>query len=287
MRFHNPPATYVSSLQIKTADLDRALKFYRSVVGFQVLERVGNSAILSADGQRAILSLVQPAEVQPKQFKTTGLYHFALLLPERSDLAAFVTHLAKQGVRFGASHHLVSEAIYFYDPEDNGIEVYVDTDPATWNWRESKVAMDTIPLDFGDLRSSAGPEKQVWKGLPPATVIGHIHLHVSYLGQAEEFYTKGLGFQIASRYRDSASFLSTDQYHHHIALNTWNGVGAPRPPKNSVGLDFYTLVLPSQEKMEQAVSRLRAMNSPLEQLGSQFMVEDPAGNRILLTAVPS
>ncbi len=142
MRFHQPPATYVASLQMNTANLAQQVQFYRDVVGFQVLEQDQASARLSADGKTAILTLVQPAQVVPKQLKTTGLYHFALLLPDRSDLAAFITHLAKQGVRFGASHHLVSEAIYFYDPEDNGIEVYVDTDPATWNWRESRVAME-------------------------------------------------------------------------------------------------------------------------------------------------
>lgn len=285
MRFHQPPATYVASLQMNTANLAQQVQFYRDVVGFQVLEQDQASARLSADGKTAILTLVQPAQVVPKQLKTTGLYHFALLLPDRSDLAAFITHLAKQGVRFGASHHLVSEAIYFYDPEDNGIEVYEDTDPATWNWRESRVAMDTIPLDFADLLSTADLQGKVWKGLPPPTIVGHIHLHVSHLGQAEEFYTKGLGFQVVFRYRDSATFLSTDQYHHHIALNTWNGVGAPRPPKNSVGLDFYTLVLPDQEKLEQAVVRLRALNAPLQQVGAQYLVEDPAGNRILLTTL--
>ena len=284
MHFPDAPATFVRSLQLTTADLEQALQFYCEVVGFRILERDANSAALTADGQSVLLSLVQPAQVLPRQLKTTGLYHFALLLPERSQLALFIRHLARRGVRFGASHHLVSEAIYFYDPEDNGIEVYVDTDPATWNWRESGVSIDTVPLDFDDLLAAAAAVGQGWTGLPPSTIIGHIHLHVSDLRQAEVFYTRGLGFEVVSRYRDSALFLSTGQYHHHIALNTWNGVNAPRPAQNSAGLDYFTLVFPDQHQLDTAVQRLQELSASPQRMGSSLLVEDPAGNAILLTA---
>lgn len=286
MQFHNPPATFVRNLQIKTADLERAVQFYRDVVGFQVLEQNHGSARLSADGIHPILSLVQPAEAQPKQYKTTGLYHFALLLPQRSDLARFVAHLTKKNVSFGASHHLVSEAVYFYDPDDNGIEVYVDTDPTTWNWRENGVTMDTIPLDFDDLLSAADLRKELWEGLPPQTIIGHIHLHVSHLLKAEIFYTRGLGFEVVARYRDSALFLSTDKYHHHIALNTWNGVGAPRPSANSVGLDYFTLAFPNPDRLKKCTADLEALGIEVLEVGTDFRVQDPAGNAILLTTEP-
>lgn len=284
MRFHQPPAIYAGSLQLKTTDLARSVHFYRDVVGFQILEQGSNGAKLSADRKTPILSLIQPVDVMPRPSETTGLYHFALLLPDRSALARFVTHLANQGIRFGASHHLVSEAIYFSDPDGNGIEVYADTVPATWDWRESGVAMDTIPLDFDDLLQAAGPDKQVWKGLPQSTILGHIHLQVSHLPVAEAFYTAGLGFEVVARYRGSALFLSSAKYHHHIALNTWNGVGAPRPPKNSAGLDYFTIVFPDGQRLEEAAGRLGTLGAPVTKEGSQFMTEDPAGNAILLTA---
>ena len=165
MGFHDAHATYVGSLQLRTLDLERAVQFYRQVVGLKTLEQDAGSATLSADGKTPLLSLVQPAGVIPKPPGTTGLYHFALLLPERADLALFIRHLVDKVVRFGASNHLVSEAVYFSDPDGNGIEVYADTDPDTWSWRQSGVAMDTLPLDFQDLMKAAHPMKQAWDGL--------------------------------------------------------------------------------------------------------------------------
>ncbi|HHW72373.1 MAG TPA: VOC family protein [Firmicutes bacterium] len=282
MGFHDAHATYVGSLQLRTLDLERAVQFYRQVVGLKTLEQDAGSATLSADGKTPLLSLVQPAGVIPKPPGTTGLYHFALLLPERADLALFIRHLVDKVVRFGASNHLVSEAVYFSDPDGNGIEVYADTDPDTWSWRQSGVAMDTLPLDFQDLMKAAHPMKQAWDGLPGSTVIGHIHLQVSELLPAEAFYRKGLGFEVVSRYGPGALFMSTAKYHHHIALNTWLGVGAPRPPKNSAGLDHFTLVFPDQQLLAEAVERLKELGTPIDAAGSHAMVEDPSGNAIVL-----
>ncbi|WP_461370709.1 VOC family protein, partial [Candidatus Darwinibacter acetoxidans] len=132
MSFHSPPAVFVRHVQIKTTDLGRSLAFYRDILGFRLLEQDERTALLTADGKTSLVSLVQPDDVITKPPGTVGLYHLALLLPNRSDLAALVTHLSAQGVRFGASNHLVSEAIYFQDPDGIGIEVYTDTDPTTW-----------------------------------------------------------------------------------------------------------------------------------------------------------
>ena len=282
MSFHGSHATFVTSLQLKVENLTKSIQFYRDTLGFKILEQDERTAKLTADGKTTILTLVQPANVIPKQGRTTGLFHFALLLPDRSDLALLVIHLAKKDIKFGASDHLVSEAIYFDDPDGNGIEIYADTAPSTWQWTEKYVAMDTIPLDFDDLLASVSHLKDTWSGMPRPTIIGHIHLHVSELQAAETFYTKGLGFEIVSRFRDSAIFLSTDKYHHHIALNTWNGVGAPKPPRNSAGLDFFTLVFPNRERLEQAIADLEKIGATVGKANGKIAIEDPAGNAILL-----
>jgi len=280
--YHSPPAVYAAQLQLNTTDLKRSVEFYTDVVGFRVLWQDENNAELTADGKGAILSLFQPTHVIPKPGKTTGLYHFALRLPQRSDLANFAVHLVQDRIRFGAADHLVSEAIYFEDPDGNGIEVYVDTDPAAWKWDSQSVSMDTLPLDFDDLLRSKGSVDQPWTGLPEDTILGHIHLHVSSLREAERFYTAGLGFEVVMRFRDSALFLSTAKYHHHIAVNIWNGPNAPRPPKNSAGLDYYRVVVPKQEMLEKILTNLAAIGTKINNKDSAITVEDPAGNSVQL-----
>lgn len=282
MGYHSAPAIYVDKVQFKVTDLQKSIQFYQELLGFKILEQNKKQVKLTADGMTNILTLIEPADAVPKPSRTTGLYHFALLLPKRVDLALFVTHLDNHNVRFGAADHLVSEAIYFEDPDGNGIEVYADTDPSTWSWQAGLVAMDTIPLDFDDLMFDIDLENQSWKGMPDQTIIGHIHLHVSDLKAAQEFYTKGLGFNIVSRLGDSALFLSTADYHHHIAVNIWNGPNAPRPPKNSAGLDYYRVVVPKQEMLEKILTNLAAIGTKINNKDSAITVEDPAGNSVQL-----
>lgn len=283
MGYHDKAATYVESIQLRTDNLERAVQFYRDILGFQILEQDKAGVKLTADGKTAIVSLVQPDDIVPKQHRTAGLYHFAILLPNRSDLARLIVHLVTQGVRFGASDHLVSEAIYFDDPDGNGIEIYADTDPITWKWKAEEVRMDTLPLDFEDLLGSIGEERPSWSKMPEETIIGHIHLHVSSLEAARRFYTEGLGFDVVSRLQDSALFLSTAKYHHHIAVNTWNGVGAPPAPKNSVGLDFFTVVFPDEQSLQKAITDLEKIGAQVEETDGTVSTADPAGNTIVLT----
>src|SRR5690606_32117015 len=243
--FHREPSTYVGQVNLKVQNLERSLKFYQEVIGFKVLNQTEQSANLTADGKTVLVSIEQPADVVPMQGRTTGLYHYALLLPTRSDLAEIVHHFAHLGLRIGSADHLVSEALYLSDPDGNGIEIYRDRDPSEWTWNQDAVNMATDPLDFRDLLSGVNLEQEpTWKGLPEGTIMGHIHLHVSELPKTEEFYTKGLGFEVVNRFGPQALFISTGKYHHHIGLNTWNGVGAPKPAHNSVGLQSFTLIYP-------------------------------------------
>lgn len=282
MNFHKEPITFVGQVHLQVQDLERALTFYQEIIGFKTLEREKRLAKLTADGKTVLLTLEQPEDIIPKQRRTTGLYHFALLLPQRSDLANILYHLAAHGVQIGASDHLVSEAIYFSDPDGNGIEIYADREPSEWSWQNNQVTMTTEPLNFEDLLTEG--HQNGWKGLPSETVMGHIHLHVSDLAKAEEFYTKGLGFEVVTRYGAQALFISDGKYHHHIGLNTWNGVGAPQPTPNSVGLKFYTLEFADNEKRSQVISRLKELGATVKDEEGSYVTADPSGNRIYLNA---
>ncbi|GEN45451.1 VOC family protein [Alkalibacillus haloalkaliphilus] len=276
MNFHSKPTTFVSRVTIKVTDLARSLEFYQKIVGLNVLEQTEGTAHLTADGKTSMLKLVQPENPEPKQRRTSGLYHFAILVPERRHLADFVIHLSEHKVPIGASDHLVSDAIYFNDPDGNGIEVYQDKDPDTWTWQGDQVEMAVDPLDFEDLVKYK--TDQGWQGMPEKTVMGHIHLHVSDLRQAEKFYVDGLGFDVVCQFGGQAIFLSTNGYHHHIAANTWNGVGAPKASENSAGLHSYQIVYPDEASRDTVIHRLKDMGSPVE--GN--VTEDPAGNQIEL-----
>jgi catechol 2,3-dioxygenase len=281
MGFHTKPTTFVGHVKIKVENLQRSLKFYKDVLGFDILEQSISTVKLTSDGKTSILSLEQPDNVIPKQGRTTGLYHFAILLPERSDLAKIVIHLVNKGIKFGSSDHLVSEALYFNDPDGNGIEIYIDRDPSEWSWKSEEVAMTVDPLDFENLLTTVKPGEK-WQGMPEGTVMGHIHLHVSELKKTEEFYVRGLGFDVVNRYGGQALFLSSGKYHHHIGVNTWNGVGAPTPLENSVGIHSFTLILPNEEARNQIVSNLMKIGTNVIEENNKFITNDPSGNTVEL-----
>lgn len=235
-RFHQEPNIYVGEVNIKVKNLENSITFYQNIIGFQILEKSERKAVLNADGKTPLVTLEQPADVIPKQGRMSGLYHFAILLPSRADLGGFLRHIIQTGYPLGAADHYVSEALYLEDPDGNGIEVYRDRPSSEWTWKNDLVNMATEQLDAEGILASSVAE---WDGLPPGTIMGHIHLHVGDLEKAKEFYTKGLGFDVVSYY-PQAVFLSSGRYHHHVAINTWQGAGAPTPPKNSVGLKWYT-----------------------------------------------
>lgn len=286
--FHQKPNTYVSHVQIKVSNLDRSIEYYQHVIGFKVLERTEQTAALTADGETSILSIEEVKDALPLQKGQTGLYHFAILVPTRKDLANFVQHISELNVPIGAGDHHVSEAIYLYDPDGNGIEVYADRPEEQWIWNGNMVYMTTEPVNFRSLLAIADG---TWKGLPEGTVMGHIHLSVSDLHKTEEFYTKALGYEVVTRYGSRALFISTGKYHHHIGLNTWESLGGSPAPENSVGLKSFTLVLENKEKAEIIKKNLREMGYVVEyfesapKLGGRqdFSTIDPSGIRIIFT----
>ncbi|MCF3944309.1 VOC family protein [Oceanobacillus alkalisoli] len=278
-KFFQSPTIYVGEVSINVTDLERSLEFYRDFLGFKVLEQTATEAKLTADGEKAILTLVQPEGVQPKAPRTAGLYHYAILLPNRSDLAALLQHIAEKSggnMRLGASDHFVSEALYFDDPDGNGIEIAHDRDSGTWEWEGSMVSMGTVALDAQGLLAD---RKAPWEGMPEDTIMGHIHLHVSDIEVAREFYINGIGYDVVTEL-PGALFTSSNGYHHHIGMNTWNGVGAPRTPENSVGLNWFKLVFPDESTRQTTLENVRKLNAPIREADGDYFVEDPSGNTL-------
>lgn len=278
-KFFDKPTIYVGEVSINVTDLKRSIEFYRDFLGFKILDEAANQVVLTADGKKPLLTLVQPEGVAPKEARTTGLYHFAILLPTRSDLAAILKHLAEKTdgkIRLGASDHYVSEALYFDDPDGNGIEIARDRDSSEWEWSGETVSMASVALDAQGLMASM---KAPWQGMPEDTLMGHIHLHVADIEEARNFYVNGMGMDIVTD-MTSALFASYGGYHHHIGMNVWNGQGAPKPSENSAGLNWYTLVFPDVAKRDETLEKVRALGAPVKEFEEDYLVEDPAGNSI-------
>ncbi|KIH69902.1 VOC family protein [Salinicoccus roseus] len=281
MNFHKSPATHVAHVKINVSDMKEALNFYTGLLGFKVLEQNGKDVQLTADDKTSILSLHEPENAIEKK-RTSGLYHFAILLPERADLAAITIHLAKNDVRLGASDHLVSEALYLNDPDGNGIEIYRDREPEEWSWNGPRVEMTTDPLDFENLVESL-EEGQEWQGMPEGTVMGHLHLHVSDMPSAVKFYTEGLGLKVVAEFPGQAAFMSSEDYHHHIAVNVWNGIGAPQPEPGSVGLNEFIMNYPDEASLNAAAKRLEDLGHEVISKDGTTVSYDPSGNKAILT----
>ncbi|NLC02704.1 MAG: VOC family protein [Tissierellia bacterium] len=281
MTYHSSPNIYVDFIHLKVEDITRALEFYGDIMGFGILERTEGMAVLTADGINPIIRLEQPKGVIPKIPRRTGLYHFAILLPEAKDLGIFLKHIrSKEYPITGGANHGVSMAVYLEDPDDNGIEIYVDTHSSSWNWKEENIEMTNKPLDYNQLILDAGGAE--WAGIPVNTIIGHIHLHVADLKEAKEFYVDGLGFDLVMEMRDSALFLSSGGYHHHVGLNTWNGKGANPLPDNSVGMKYFSIMFPDNQERLNTIHKLKTLGYTTFEKKDKIFIKDPSLNLIQL-----
>ena len=272
--------TTIGPVSLTVADLPRALAFYTERLGFRVHAEAGRTARLGA-GAADLLVLVEHKGAQ-RAPGTIGLFHFAVLLPSREALSLSLTRLADTHTLLeGAADHLVSESLYLADPEGNGIELYRDRPRPTWVWEAGAVRMTVDPLDVDALLREAAVSKTAWSGLPEGTIIGHVHLRVADIGPTERFYCDLLGFDLTARYGARASFVSSGGYHHHVAFNTWSGVGAPPPPEDAAGLSEFVVLLPDQDELDRVLARLARGGVAVE---AGALVSDPAGNRVRLAA---
>ncbi len=281
-------ATKIGEVQLYVSDLGRSIEYYQNILGFKLLGRSGNQVFMGAGDRRLVVLNERPgAKPRPQNgagSRITGLYHFAVLLPNRGALARLLMHLAEVETEVqGAADHGVSEALYLTDPDGNGIEMYIDRPRRDWPADDlGKLQMGTEELDVDDLVMELKNGVPDWTGLPDKTVIGHVHLHVANLAEAEQFYTRVLGFQMMQRYGSGAIFVSAGGYHHHIGLNTWAGIGAPPPPEDVAGLRWFEVLLPEEAELEAVRERLQTAGVSFETHDGGILVRDPSQNTILL-----
>ncbi len=277
-----PPATAMGPVRLKVAELDNTRRFYEQVLGLQMLEQLDGLARLGAGGTPLVelhgdssANLVGPG--------VPGLYHQAILMPDRRSLALALTRVvAARWPLSGASDHLVSEALYLSDPEGNGIEIYRDRPREEWSYRDGQLAMATLPLDLDDLVGELGGSHEVEPHAPPGARMGHVHLQVSDIELAEDFYSGILGFEVMVRGYPGALFVSAGGYHHHLGLNTWQSHGAaPRRP-GMLGLERFEVVLPGDSELERLVERIRGSDVSIEREEGGWITSDPFGNQLLL-----
>ncbi len=276
------PETDIGRVRLAVSDLERSTEFYRETLGFEIRRKADGKAYLGAGGEE-LLVLEEKPGAQPRPKDTTGLYHYAILLPDRAALARSLRRLAQQDYPlWGASDHDVSEALYLDDPDGNGIELYRDRPRDVWSWREGHLQMSTLRLDVGALLAEAGGEP--WDGLPAETTIGHMHLHVGDLEEAESFYHGVLGFDVTASYAGAVSFLSAGGYHHHLGVNVWAGVGAAPPSLESAGLVDFEVRLPDKAALDAVIERLQEAGTTFDRNDASASLTDPWGNGIVLTA---
>ncbi len=244
--FRLPQATRLGAVRLQVSDLARSLAWYGGTLGFRVLGREGATATLGAHGdERPLVELVERPGARPRPMRgRLGLYHVAILLPDRGSLGRFVRHLADIGAPAGAGDHLVSEAFYLQDPDNLGIEVYADRPRDSWRRVGRELMMATDPVDVDALLAAAGAA--AWTGMPGGTVIGHVHLHVGDTARAAAFYAEALGFDRMVWHYPGALFFGAGGYHHHLGANTWAGSGAVAPGDDEARLLEWTLEVPDE-----------------------------------------
>jgi catechol 2,3-dioxygenase len=265
-------------VELTVADLDRSLDYYGEQIGLQVLGQEDGQASLGGQGGSELLKLVEEAGARPAD-GYAGLYHFALLVPERRDLARWLAHAARDRVQLtGLSDHYVSEAIYLRDPDHHGIEIYADRPREVWEG-EVMQRMTSAPLDVESLLGELeDPSSEPFDGLPAGTTMGHVHLRVSDVPETIRFYRDVLGFDLTAALGPQAAFLSAGGYHHHIGANTWESAGAPPAPDGTATLRRATILIPDDAVREQVLERV----GDVEDSPEGPIVRDPSGNRLLL-----
>jgi catechol 2,3-dioxygenase len=284
----HPPAvlgasTRLGPVHLTVSDLARSIDYYERAIGLRTLANGARRASLGTDANELLVLVEERAAGSSSGY--TGLYHFALLVPERIDLAAWLAHAARDRVPLvGLSDHFVSEALYLSDPDGHGIEIYWDRPRQLWEGQVD-ARMTTLPLDVDSLLGElADPASEPFGGLPVGTVMGHVHLKVASIGDTVAFYRDALGFALMAQLGLQAAFLSAGGYHHHIGANTWESAGAGSAPPGTAALRYATIVLADDAELAQVGRRLARAGHSVEIRDRSIRVRDPSGNLLLLTA---
>jgi len=273
-----PADTRLGAIRLRAGDVGLLRDFYERAIGLRAVSSNDGITVLGTeDGPLIELVAAPDAPVRPRG--TTGLFHLALLVPARVDLAHALRRVFDAGWHLsGASDHLVSEALYLSDPEGNGIELYRDRPRVEWTQQGEEIAMATLPLDLEGLLAEPGADDET-PSMPDGTVLGHVHLQVADLAAASGFWVDGIGFDVTVSSYPGALFVSAGGYHHHVGLNTWAGVGAPPPPVGARGLDRFEIVVPDESSVSAVRARLAAA---AQDDGGGVTAADPSGNAVLI-----
>ncbi len=287
------PKTHIGHVSLTVADLDRQIEFYEKVIGLQVRERDESTARLGA-GNDDLLRLTEVPGAG-RRGHSTGLYHFAILLPDRRELARAIGRLFALHYRNYPTDHIMTKTTYLDDLEGNGIELYAESpEDGAWSMAngnyvtrraDGSLSDGREPLDVEALLTHLKEGDRLDAPMPPETKIGHVHLHVRDIAEALDFYHGLIGFDVmgaAEAFR--MAFVSAGGYHHHVGLNTWQGEGAPPPAEDSLGLRYFSVVLPDPAALDRVLERVREAGLPTEQTDAGLFLRDPSRNGIVLTA---
>ncbi|HVG99391.1 MAG TPA: VOC family protein [Miltoncostaeaceae bacterium] len=275
------PATRMGPVRLTVADRAGARAFYARALGLSDLGAEGGIARMGPAGGPALVELEARPDAPPRPRRSTGLFHLALLVPDRPELARALRRVIEAGASFtGASDHLVSEALYLDDPEGNGIEIYRDRPREEWEHEGGELRMATLPLDVEGVVGEMPPGPD--DGMPDGTSMGHVHLQVRDIPEAEAFWSGVLGFEPTVRGYPGALFVSAGGYHHHVGLNTWGTAGAPPPPEGARGLSRVEVVVPGAAELDRIEGRARAAGAAAERGEEGLRLRDPSGNPVLV-----
>jgi catechol 2,3-dioxygenase len=272
-----PEAAHVGAVHLQVSDLRQSLAYYEHVLGLRPHGITESSAALGADqDERPLVTLQSRPGVGRARRGAFGLYHFAILLPDRAALGRFAAHLESLDVRAAMADHLVSEALYLWDPDGLGIEVYADRPRESWQQHGRELAMTTDPLDIQSVIASGRSER--WEGPPRGTTMGHVHLHVGSLEEAEAFYHRALGLDKTVWSYPGALFMSAGGYHHHLATNTWSP--GPSASPDQARLLKWELIVPSDSDVAAVTRSLQDAAYSPEETGDEVTAMDPWGTRV-------
>ncbi|RPI12794.1 MAG: VOC family protein [Ignavibacteriae bacterium] len=278
-----PKNTRIKNYSLKVKNLDEMSEFYEHMLGLNISAQTGNEISFSVNGkENHLLKLTGDKDAAYNSEHHPGLYHIALIFPDRESLAKEFLHLFNKGLKFrGFSDHLVSEAIYLEDPEGNGIELYVDKPRNEWKWRMGEVEMSTLPLDLTVLTDTIKDRNEEFTGTDPRMEIGHIHLQVSNLDKAKKFYHEILGMDITSSSYNGALFFSAGGYHHHIGANIWHSKNSPPLPDNSTGLKEFTINIPGKNVIDEIIAGADKHGLVIDK--EKNVIRDFDNNKIILS----
>jgi catechol 2,3-dioxygenase len=279
--FRLPGASRVGGVRLQVSDLERSLEYYSRVLGLRVLGSTPELARLGPHGDDVTLAtLVARGGVRRARRGAFGLYHFALLLPDRAALGRFTAHLSTLDERVATADHLVSEALYLWDPDGLGIEVYADRPRSSWQRNGPELAMAADPLDVQSV--IAAGNGAAWNGAPAGTTMGHVHLHVGSLEAAEAYYHRALGFDKTVWSYPGALFMSAGGYHHHLATNTWST--GPSPSADQAQLLEWELLVPADDDVAAVARSLAAAGHAADATPDGVVAADPWGTRVRVRA---